>query len=83
MHIVLPVPAVLIATVSFVTGALIYDGVHLAFHFNWDLEWIFPGFKSLKAHHMRHHFRDNSKEFGVTSELWDYAYGTTKNAKSD
>lgn len=78
MHCFFPVHSTLMCTASWVLGALIYDGVHLAFHFNWDLNWIFPGFQSLKAHHMRHHFRDNSKEFGVTSELWDYIYGTTR-----
>ena len=25
---------------------------------------------------MRHHFRDSSKEYGVTSRLWDNVWGT-------
>jgi sterol desaturase/sphingolipid hydroxylase (fatty acid hydroxylase superfamily) len=34
----------------------------------------------MKAHHMRHHFRDNLVEFGVTIDLWDYVFGTKPEA---
>ena len=83
MHLIFPIHQVLIFIAGWVLGSLVYDGVHLAFHFNIDLSWVMPGFKRMKAHHMRHHFRDNSKEFGVTTDLWDIVYGTTKAAKSD
>jgi sterol desaturase/sphingolipid hydroxylase (fatty acid hydroxylase superfamily) len=33
--------------------------------------------KYLKKHHMRHHFGDEQKLFGVTSPLWDYVFGTS------
>jgi sterol desaturase/sphingolipid hydroxylase (fatty acid hydroxylase superfamily) len=33
----------------------------------------------MKAAHMRHHFRDNSVEFGVTNPWWDLLFGTARN----
>ena len=68
LHMVLPIPCTLIFVAAWVLGGLIYDGVHLSYHFNVDLNWILPGFQRMKDQHMRHHFRDNSKEFGVTIE---------------
>lgn len=56
------------------TGSLIYDGMHFAFHHGPDLK--FGWFQYMKAQHMRHHFRDNLVEFGVTVDLWDYVFGT-------
>lgn len=83
MHLILPIQQVLIFIAGWAFGSLVYDGVHLAFHFNIDLSWIMPGFNRMKAQHMRHHFRDNSKEFGVITDLWDIVHGTTKSAKKD
>jgi hypothetical protein len=56
------------------TGFMLYDGFHYAIHHGPDvpLAW----FKRMKAQHMRHHFRDNSTEFGVTTDLWDYLLGS-------
>ena len=78
LHMLLPIPCVLLLISALAFGGMVYDGIHLAFHFNWNLNWIFPGFQRMKDQHMRHHFRDNSKEFGVTTNLWDIVYGTTK-----
>ena len=66
---------------SIALGSLFYDWSHLAFHFDdympkflRDTYW----FQSMQAAHMHHHFRDNSKEFGVTLDLWDRVYGTER-----
>ena len=80
LHFILPTPGTLIVIAAWVLGGLIYDGVHLSYHFNVDLNGILPGFQRMKDQHMRHHFRDNTKEFGVTTDLWDIVYGTTKPA---
>jgi sterol desaturase/sphingolipid hydroxylase (fatty acid hydroxylase superfamily) len=51
----------------------------LAFHFDDQFPaWVMNTywFQSMKAAHMRHHFRDNGKEFGVTLDLWDRILGT-------
>lgn len=55
-------------------GSVIYDWMHLAFHFGPDLP--FSWFHKMKNAHMRHHYRDNSKEFGVTVPAWDHVFGT-------
>ena len=83
MMLFLKIPNALLCAIGCVVGCIIYDGVHLAYHFNINLEWVVPGFKKMKAQHMRHHFRDSSKEFGVTTDLWDIVLGTMKPSKSD
>lgn len=60
---------------GFITGSLIYDYLHLAFH-GLAPELNFVWFQYMKSQHMRHHFRDNSVEFGVTTDLWDHVIGS-------
>ena len=59
--------------VGFLTGYLFYDLTHYAVHhFNIHNKiWL-----ALKKHHMRHHFQDAEKGFGVSSPLWDEIIGT-------
>merc|ERR1712008_662655 len=61
-----------------IVGSLLYDGMHLAFHHAHDIN--FWWFQKMKAAHMRHHFRDNSCEFGVTSPLFDGVFGTLRSS---
>jgi sterol desaturase/sphingolipid hydroxylase (fatty acid hydroxylase superfamily) len=30
----------------------------------------------LKHHHVRHHYLDNGRGFGVSTPIWDYVFGT-------
>ncbi len=57
-----------------VFGYLCYDYIHYATHH-------FPmkrGIgKFLKVYHLKHHFRNENKSFGVSSPLWDYVFRTT------
>lgn len=57
-----------------VVGYLCYDYIHYATHH-------FPMKKGigkfLKVYHLKHHFRNENKSFGVSSPLWDYVFGTT------
>ncbi len=39
-------------------------------------------FNDLRAWHMRHHYSPKSGNFGVTTPLWDYVFGTTIRARS-
>ena len=32
--------------------------------------------KRLRELHMRHHFQDHERMFGVTAPWWDYVFGT-------
>lgn len=66
-------------TAGVLLGSLVYDWLHLAFHFDDMMPHLIrssPWFKKMKNAHMRHHFRDNRTEFGVTSQLWDTLFGT-------
>ncbi len=54
--------------VGFLTGYLFYDMTHYAVHhFNIHNKfWL-----ALKKHHIKHHFQDPNKGYGVSSPLWD------------
>lgn len=53
---------------SFMTGYLFYDISHYALH---HANFKNAFWKKLKNHHMRHHYADPSKGYGVSSALWD------------
>jgi sterol desaturase/sphingolipid hydroxylase (fatty acid hydroxylase superfamily) len=63
---------------GFVFGYLCYDMIHYAVHH-------FPMNKGLalylRQYHIRHHFQDETRSFGVSSPLWDYVLGTTPEKK--
>ena len=58
---------------GFLTGYLFYDITHYAVHhFNMHNKfWL-----AIKNHHMKHHYQDPAKGFGVSSPLWDKIIGT-------
>lgn len=58
---------------GFLTGYLFYDMTHYAIHhFNMHSKfWL-----AIKNHHMKHHYQDPTKGFGVSSPLWDLIIGT-------
>lgn len=68
--------------IGFLIGYLFYDLTHYAVHhFNMHSKfWL-----AIKNHHMKHHYQDSTKGFGVSSPLWDIIIGTnyplTKNKK--
>lgn len=61
---------------GYIIGYIIYDLTHYAAHH-------FPmrsGYaKYIKRHHMAHHYKNPNTRFGVSSPLWDYAFGTAGN----
>jgi len=59
--------------VGFLIGYLIYDLSHYAIHhFNMHGKfWL-----AIKNHHMKHHYQDSRRGFGVSSPLWDAIIGT-------
>ena len=59
--------------VGFIVGYLFYDMTHYAIHhYNMHNKfWLF-----IKNHHMKHHYKDPLKGFGVSSPLWDDIIGT-------
>lgn len=56
-----------------ILGFLYYEWVHFATH---HVAARTPWMRALKKHHMSHHFVDQDQFFGVTSPLWDHAFGT-------
>lgn len=59
---------------AFLIGYLIYDNTHYAIH---HLRSNNKLFLYIKKHHMRHHYKDAAKGFGVSQPLWDHVFGTT------
>lgn len=59
--------------IGFIIGYLIYDMTHYAVHhFNMHNKlWL-----AVKNHHMKHHYMDATKGFGVSSPVWDEVMGT-------
>ena len=53
---------------GFLLGYLIYDMLHYAMHHHNFKSGIM---KSIKQHHMLHHYQDPDKGYGVSSSLWD------------
>jgi sterol desaturase/sphingolipid hydroxylase (fatty acid hydroxylase superfamily) len=55
-------------------GYLFYEWIHYAAHCYHPSSRIG---KFLKQYHLHHHFKDESKSFGVTSPLWDLVFKTS------
>ncbi len=66
---------------GFIAGYLAYDLTHYAVH-----HFSLHGKVSLylKQHHMRHHYMDPDNNYGVSSPMWDFVFGTyLKRQKSE
>jgi sterol desaturase/sphingolipid hydroxylase (fatty acid hydroxylase superfamily) len=63
---------------GFGIGYVAYDMIHFATHHG-----PIPGRlgRALKAYHLRHHYRDDHRGFGVSSPLWDLVFGTLPQRK--
>jgi dihydroceramide fatty acyl 2-hydroxylase len=58
---------------GFLAGYLIYDMTH--FHVHHHTPRTRLG-KLIRELHMRHHFQDDTRGFGVSAPFWDYAFRT-------
>jgi sterol desaturase/sphingolipid hydroxylase (fatty acid hydroxylase superfamily) len=58
---------------AFLTGYLIYDMFHYAIH---HLEVKGKLWNVLKTHHLKHHYNNPEKGFGVSSPIWDIIVGS-------
>lgn len=65
---------------GFLSGYLFYDMTHYAVHhFNMHSKfWL-----ALKHHHIKHHYKDPDRGFGVSSPLWDIVFGTNYSEKEE
>lgn len=58
---------------GFIVGYVAYDCTHYWLHFRRPRSALA---RRLRALHMAHHFRDETKAFGVMSFWWDYVFRT-------
>lgn len=63
---------------GFIVGYLFYDMLHYATH-----HFAMKGNIGLwlKHHHMRHHYQTDDRNYGVSSPLWDFVFGTFNEKK--
>ena len=58
---------------GFLIGYLIYDEIHYALHHHVPKSRLG---KRLRELHMRHHFQDDEKGFGISAPYWDVVFRT-------
>jgi len=58
---------------GFLSGYLAYDLIHYHVHHHRPLSAIG---RRLRELHMRHHFQDDERGFGVSAPYWDRVFGT-------
>jgi len=60
-------------TAAFLAGYLAYDMIHYALHHHTPRT---RAGKWLRELHMRHHFQDDERGFGISAPYWDRVFGT-------
>ena len=59
---------------GFIAGYLIYDMTHYYLH---HFRARGPLARMLRERHMRHHFQDDTRGFGISAPYWDEVFGTS------
>ena len=65
---------------GYVTGYLVYDIGHYAIH-HFNMHGMIM--LAIKNHHMRHHYQDSTKGYGVSSPIWDIIIRTNFKGKNN
>jgi dihydroceramide fatty acyl 2-hydroxylase len=65
---------------GFLVGYLIYDEMHYAMHHHVPKSSLG---KRMRELHMRHHFQDDTRGFGVSAPFWDRVFGTSQRRGAD
>jgi sterol desaturase/sphingolipid hydroxylase (fatty acid hydroxylase superfamily) len=63
---------------GFLAGYLIYDMTHYALHHTNPRGLVG---RRLRELHMRHHFQDDTRGFGVSAPYWDWVFRTAPRSK--
>ncbi len=66
-------PGAEVFAAGFLGGYLVYDMTHYHVHHHSPRTGLG---KLLRELHMRHHFQDDTRGFGVSAPFWDYVFGT-------
>jgi dihydroceramide fatty acyl 2-hydroxylase len=65
---------------GFLAGYLFYDMTHYHVHHHRPKSRLG---KRLREQHMRHHFQDHERGYGVSSPIWDYVFGTVPRRRTE
>jgi dihydroceramide fatty acyl 2-hydroxylase len=65
-------------TAGFLGGYLVYDMTHFYVHHGHPRSRIT---RLLRERHMRHHFQDDTRGFGVSAPYWDNVFGTAPRSR--
>jgi dihydroceramide fatty acyl 2-hydroxylase len=65
---------------GFFAGYLAYDMLHYYVHHFRPRSRVG---RVLRERHMRHHFQDDTRGFGISAPYWDEVFGTSSRARSD
>jgi dihydroceramide fatty acyl 2-hydroxylase len=76
--LVLGTPAAHLFAAGFLSGYLLYDMTH--YHLHHHAPRTRAG-KVLRELHMRHHFQDDTRGFGVSAPFWDYVFRTPQDRR--
>ena len=76
-YLVLGDPYYLPFSAGFWAGYLIYDMTHYHLHHHKPKTWVG---RRLRELHMRHHFQDHTRGFGIAAPYWDKAFRTFPDA---
>ena len=79
-HLVLGGTYALAFGAGFFAGYLLYDMTHYYVHHFRPRSRIG---RRLRQQHMRHHFQDDTRGFGVSAPWWDVVFGTAPRARRD
>ncbi len=72
-YLVFGSPAFLPFGAAFLAGYLFYDMLHYHVHHHRPTTALG---KRLRELHMRHHFQDHDRGYGVSAPFWDHVFGT-------
>jgi dihydroceramide fatty acyl 2-hydroxylase len=64
-------------TAGFLAGYLVYDEMHYWLHHHVPTTQLG---RRLRELHMRHHFQDDTRGFGISAPYWDKVFGTVPGA---
>jgi dihydroceramide fatty acyl 2-hydroxylase len=78
--LVLGTPWAHVFTAGFLTGYLVYDMTHYHVHHHRPRTRLG---KLIRELHMRHHFQDDTRGFGVSAPFWDYVFRTPQKRRSN
>lgn len=67
-------------TAGFFAGYLVYDMLHYWLH---HFVPSGPVGRALRERHMRHHFQDDTRGFGISAPYWDEVFRTSPRPRSD